>query len=111
MNQGQVYNHFSVSDVYGPVPEAHSPPLVPLTPGADFLCRSTIHSLKQVAEDDTTKTGRMIAMDTNFFVIPDDETRTIVVCPTEEQYSGIRLNREKARIMADIILRQIENWR
>ena len=49
-------------------------------------------------------------MDTNFFVIPNDETKTIVICPTEERYSGIKLDKVRAVLLADIILRQIQKW-
>lgn len=48
--------------------------------------------------------------DTNFFVIPDEETQTLVVSPTEKKYSAIRLNKEKAQLLANIILHEIQKW-
>ncbi len=48
--------------------------------------------------------------DRQFFVIPNDEEKTLTVCPTEEQYSAIELDKEKARILANIILHQIQKW-
>lgn len=49
-------------------------------------------------------------MDTNFFVIPNDKTKTVIVCPTQKRYSGIELDKVKAALLADIILRQIQKW-
>lgn len=49
-------------------------------------------------------------MDTNFFVIPNDEMQTLTICPTEKRYSGIILDEKKARALANIILHQIQKW-
>ena len=48
--------------------------------------------------------------DTKFFVIPDDESKTLVVCPTEPQFNAIRLNKSTAQLLVDIILHQIQKW-
>lgn len=52
----------------------------------------------------------MSNQDSKFFVIPDDATKTIIICPTEERFSSLRLNKAMAQLLADIILHQIQKW-
>lgn len=48
--------------------------------------------------------------DKNFFVIPDDESKTLTISPTEDKYTAIILDKTKAKVLADIILHQIQRW-
>lgn len=48
--------------------------------------------------------------DTKFFVIPDDESKTLILCPTEKRFDSIKLNKTTAQLLVDIILHQIQKW-
>jgi len=48
--------------------------------------------------------------DSNFFVIADDEAHTLTVTPTEDKFAAIKLDKAKAKALADIILHQIQKW-
>lgn len=48
--------------------------------------------------------------DKHFFIIPDDDTQTLIVCPTERKYQAIKLNKTTAELMITLIRRCIQNW-
>ena len=52
----------------------------------------------------------MESADNRFFVIPDDEAKTLTISPTEDKYTAIRLDKARAKILADIIIHQIQRW-
>lgn len=71
-----------------------------------------IFKTEEVAQEESERHIRPLEdfADKNFFVIPDDEAKTLTISPTEDKYTAIRLDKAKARVLADIILHQIQRW-
>lgn len=45
-----------------------------------------------------------------FAIIPDDQTRTMILCPIEEGQSAIKLTEKTAKLLIAMIDRQIQEW-
>ena len=45
-----------------------------------------------------------------FAIIPDDQTRTMILCPIEEGQCAIKLTKKTAKLLIAMIDRQIQEW-
>ena len=71
------------------------------------LSESEIAAIEaEAAEATETSAGA----DNHFFMFPDDETKTLIISPTEEKYNAIRLNKLSAGVLIELISRQIQKW-
>lgn len=49
-------------------------------------------------------------MTDNFFIIPDDDTKTLTICTSGKRGGTIKLDKERACVLANIIRHQIQKW-
>lgn len=71
------------------------------------LSESEIAAIEaEAAEATETRAGA----DNHFFMFPDDETKTLIISPTEEKYNAIRLNKLSAGVLIELISLQIQKW-
>lgn len=45
-----------------------------------------------------------------FAIIPDNQTRTMILCPMEEGQTAIKLTEKTAKILIAMVNRQIQEW-
>lgn len=57
----------------------------------------------ELPEISAEKLEKLEVPDNNFFLIPDDETKTLSV-------TAYRLTKKTAKVLADVILHQIQEW-
>ena len=67
-------------------------------------------SKSEIAAIEAEATETRAGADNHFFMFPDDETKTLIISPTEEKYNAIRLNKLSAGVLIELISLQIQKW-
>lgn len=84
--------------------------LHPTAESAHVESRTRIQSLNQETANETTKAVNAEEPGILFALIPDDQTRTMILCPIDEGQTSIKLTEKTAKILISMLDHQIQEW-